>query len=101
MLAKLNRLTDEILAIDERIKIIQRSVERVLKPQLEAAKHFLTETEAKVAKTQTAFAIFNKKVEQAECELDRLVEIQNASQSQKDKEHAITNLMQSQIEMHG
>jgi hypothetical protein len=37
MLTKLNRLADEILVIDERIKQINISVERVFKPSIEAA----------------------------------------------------------------
>ena len=32
MLSKLGRLTDEILAIDERVKTIQKSIERLLQP---------------------------------------------------------------------
>jgi hypothetical protein len=37
----------------------------------------LLETKAKVAKTQAALTIFNKKVDQAQEELNRLVEIQD------------------------
>ena len=70
-----------------------------MKPQIEAASRFLKETAIKVTKTEAALTIFNKKVKQAELELEDLLDQLDVSLMQKNKEHAITSLMQSQIEL--
>lgn len=93
MRVKFEQALREIQKIDSNIKLVQQRIEQKLKPHIAASTLFLSETTGKVAKTQAAIAIFDKKIESAKQELNRLLQMLEASLAQKDKEHAITSLM--------
>lgn len=57
----------------------------------------MAETREKVAKAKSGLAAFDKKIEQASSELERLIGSHEIIDT--DPEHAITTLMQSQIEL--
>ena len=93
MRIKFEQALREIQKIDSNIKLVQHRVEQKLKPHIAASTLFLGETTGKVAKTQAALAIFDKKIDSAKQELNRLLQLLEASLAQKNKEHAITSLM--------